>query len=829
MSPFLHDLRYAMRSFSRRPGFTAVVVATLALGIGSNVAIFGVANAVLFQPLPYEDPEELALVWTQITNQPRALVSGPDFLDYRNETRQFEGFAGAVAVTGALTGEGRAEEITVAYTTANIFQILGVAPLLGRDFEPADEAPIDPDLFLDPNAELPPGTVMLSHGLWRRRFGGDPAIVGQTVQIDGANSVVVGVLPATFRIYLPEDAGMPTNIDAWGVIPSNFSEAARDAAWLTVVTRLKDGVTMAQAQQEMDALAARLREQYQHHANGNMQIAVNSMHEDVVAHARPVLLALLGAVAFVLLIACANVANLLLVRATTREREIAVRAALGSGRWRMIRQMLTESAVLAVAGAVVGVVLAWWGGRVLSAMRPDTLARFEEFSIDGPILLFTVGATAIAALVFGLAPALRAVSSNLADSLRDRGSDAGGVRGNKLRTGLVIGEVALSLVLLIGTGLMFRTFAKLQAVYPGFESENVLTFTVPVPLFKYRDPIARNDVVTRIQRRIEALPGVRAVGATSLLPLAGGDQYGIGAYGVSGSTDEEWRSNKADYRGVLPGYLETMGIRVVAGRAIEPADNRAGALDVAVIDEKLAQRLWPDGDAVGKELFIERFDLEAFGLERVPLQVVGVSAGVRSQSLAAEGRETVYYPYQFFPWFPLSFTVRASGGPLALVDPIRREVEAVDPDIPLSKIRVMGDYIDDALAQTRFALTLIGLFAGLALILASVGLYGVIAYSVRQRTREIGVRIAFGASDHAVVRLVVGQGMLLALGGLGVGLVAAFMATRLVSSLFYGVTPADPITFVGVSLVLLGVAIVASYLPARRALRIDPVVALRDE
>lgn len=829
MSPFLHDLRYAMRSFSRRPGFTAVVVATLALGIGSNVAIFGVANAVLFQPLPYADPEELALVWTQITNQPRALVSGPDFLDYRNETRQFEGFAGAVAVTGALTGEGRAEEITVAYTTANIFQILGVAPLLGRDFEPADEAPIDPDLFLDPNAELPPGTVMLSHGLWRRRFGGDPAIVGQTVQIDGANSVVVGVLPATFRIYLPEDAGMPTNIDAWGVIPSNFSEAARDAAWLTVVTRLKDGVTMAQAQQEMDALAARLREQYQHHANGNMQIAVNSMHEDVVAHARPVLLALLGAVAFVLLIACANVANLLLVRATTREREIAVRAALGSGRWRMIRQMLTESAVLAVAGAVVGVVLAWWGGRVLSAMRPDTLARFEEFSIDGPVLLFTVGATAIAALVFGLAPALRAVSSNLADSLRDRGSDAGGVRGNKLRTGLVIGEVALSLVLLIGTGLMFRTFAKLQAVYPGFESENVLTFTVPVPLFKYRDPIARNDVVTRIQRRIEALPGVRAVGATSLLPLAGGDQYGIGAYGVSGSTDEEWRSNKADYRGVLPGYLGTMGIRVVAGRAIEPADNRAGALDVAVIDEKLAQRLWPDGDAVGKELFIERFDLEAFGLERVPLQVVGVSAGVRSQSLAAEGRETVYYPYQFFPWFPLSFTVRASGGPLALVDPIRREVEAVDPDIPLSKIRVMGDYIDDALAQTRFALTLIGLFAGLALILASVGLYGVIAYSVRQRTREIGVRIAFGASDTAVVRLVVGQGMLLALGGLGVGLVAAFMATRLVSSLFYGVTPADPITFVGVSLVLLGVAIVASYLPARRALRIDPVVALRDE
>jgi putative ABC transport system permease protein len=829
MSRLLHDLRYAVRSFSRRPGFTAVVVATLALGIGSNVAIFGVANAVLFQPLPYEDPEELALVWTQITNQPRALVSGPDFLDYRNETRQFEGFAGAVALTGALTGEGRAEEITVGYTTANLFQILGVAPLLGRDFEPTDEAPIDPDLFLDPNAELPPGTIMLSHGLWRRRFGGDPDVVGQMVQIDGGNSVVVGVLPATFRIYLPEDAGMPTNVDAWGVIPGNFSEVARDAAWLTVVTRLKDGVTMAQAQQEMDALAARLREQYQHHANGNMQIAVNSMHGDVVAHARPVLLALLGAVGFVLLIACANVANLLLVRATTREREIAVRAALGGGRWRMIRQMLTESAVLAVAGAAVGVLLAWWGGRVLIAMRPETLARFEEFSIDGAVLLFTVAATAIAALVFGLVPALRASSTNLADSLRDRGSDTGGVRGNKLRTGLVVAEVALSLVLLIGTGLMFRTFAKLQAVYPGFESENVLTFTVPVPMFKYRDPIARNDIVTRIQTRIEALPGVRAAGATTLLPLAGGDQYGIGAYGVSGSTEEEWRSNKADYRGVLPGYLETMGIRIVAGRALEPADNREGALDVAVIDEKLAQRLWPEGNAVGKELFIERFDLESFGLERVPLQVVGVSAGVRAQSLAAEGRETVYYPYRFFPWFPLSFTVRAPAGLLALIDPIRRDVEAVDRDIALSKFRVMADYIDEALAQTRFALTLIGVFAGLALILASVGLYGVIAYSVRQRTREIGVRIAFGASEKAVVRLVMGQGMLLALGGLGVGLIAAFLATRFVSSLFYGVTATDPITFVGVSLVLLGVAIVASYVPARRAVRIDPVEALRDE
>jgi putative ABC transport system permease protein len=829
MSVLLQDVRYALRSFSRRPGFTAVLVATLALGIGSNVAIFGVANAVLFQPLPYEDPEELALVWTKITNQPRALVSGPDFIDYRNETTLFEGFAGAVAIDGALTGEARAEEITAGYSTANLFHILGVSPMIGRNFEPADEAPIDPAIFSDPNAELPPGHMLLSHALWRRRYGGDPDVVGKTLQIDGANSIIVGVLPPTFRIYLPEDAGMPTDIDAWGVLPSNFSQAARDAAWLTVVTRLKNGVTMEQAQQEMDALAARLREQYQHHADGKMQIAVNSMHRDVVNHARPVLLALLGAVGFVLLIACANVANLLLVRATTREREIAVRAALGSGRGRIIRQMLTESAVLGVAGTAVGVLLAWFGGRVLIAMRPETLARFEQFSIDGTVLLFTAAVTGIAVVLFGLAPALRAARSSLADSLRDRGADAGGVRGNKLRTALVVAEVALSLVLLIGTGLMLRTFAKLRAVDPGFETEGVLTFTVPVPMFKYRDPVVRTDIFTRIQAQIEALPGVRTVGATSLLPLAGGDQYGIGGYGLSGSTEEEWRSNRADYRAILPGYEDAMGVRIVAGRAIEPTDNRTGALDVVVIDEKLARRLWPDGEAVGKELQIERFSLESFGLERVPMQVVGVAENVRAQSLASEGRETVYYPYRFFPWFPLSFTVRASGGLMGLVEPIRREVQAIDPDIPLSKIRVMDSYVDDALAQTQFALTLIGVFAALALVLASVGLYGVIAYSVRQRTREIGVRIAFGASDSAVVRLVVGQGMLLALGGLTVGLIAAFVVTRLVSSLFYGVTAADPITFVLVSLVLGGVAVVASYIPAKRATRIDPVVALRDE
>ena len=526
MTVFFEDVRYALRSFYKRPGFTAAILLTLGLGIGSNVAIFSVANAVLFRPLPYSSPEELVLVWNRLlaTDVPRALVSGPDFLDYRSESTSFEGLAGAFAVAGTLTGEGRAEQVMSAWITPNLFQVLGVAPMLGRDFEVEDEAPVDFELFLDPTADVPPGVVILSYGLWQRRFGSDPGVLGRTVQMDGQGSVIVGVLRPDFRIYLPADAGMPTDIDTWRVIPSNLAaDFPRDAGWLTVVARLQTGITPERAQQEMDALALRLREQYQDHANTNMHIVVNSMHRDVVDHARPVLLALLIAAGFVLLIACSNVANLLLVRATSRGREIAVRAALGGGRGRIIRQMLTESGVLATAGALLGLLLAWWGIRVLVAMRPGSLPRLESVEIDGTVLLFTAGAAVLAALVFGAAPALRAASTDLADALKERGSETGGIRGNKLRTALVVSEVGLSMVLLIGAGLMVRSFAKLQQVEPGFESENVVTFSVPLPMFKYPQPDARADFVNRLRGRLENLPAVEEVGGVTPLPLAGGD------------------------------------------------------------------------------------------------------------------------------------------------------------------------------------------------------------------------------------------------------------------------------------------------------------------
>jgi putative ABC transport system permease protein len=827
----LRDIKYAIRSFARRPLFTTVLLLTLALGIGSNVAIFSVANGVLFRPLPFEDPEELAFIWTRLpaTNVARSLVSGPDFKDYQAETKRFEGFAGAIAVAGTLTGDGPAEQIMNGYVTGNLFDMLGVRPAVGRNLNMDDAFPVDPSAFGGPNPDLPPGKVMLSYGLWQRRFGGDPSVIGRTIQMDGWGSIVVGVLPADFRIYLPADAAMPTNVDAWGILPSNIGDFARDAPWLTVVTRLKDGVTLEQAQQEMDAMAARLREVHQFHKTQNLQIVVNGMHRDVVEHTRPALLALLGAVGFVLLIACANIANLLLVRASGRGREIAVRAAIGSGRGRIIAQMLTESAVLAVGGGVLGVLLAWQGIRVIGALSPGNLPRMETVGIDGRALLFTAAVTALAALAFGLAPALRAVGRNLADGLRERGSDTGGVRGNKLRTGLVILEVGLSLVLLIGAGLMVRSFSAIQKVQPGFDARNVITFNAPLQFVKYLTTQSRGNFVNQLGARLSQVPGVESVGGVAPLPLAGGEQYSVGSYGRIGDADDVYQAQKADFRSVLPGYFEALRIRLISGRTFTSADNEVDALDVAIIDQKLAERLFPNQDPVGLQLLVDHFNEQTFSLEKVPVQIVGVVANVRATSLAADGREAIYVPYVFSSFLPLTFVVRTAADPSTLIDRVRTEVAAMDPDVPVAGVATLQSYITNAMAQPRFLLALITTFAVLALVLASLGLYGVISYSAKQRTREMGVRVAFGASQRDVLRLILGQGLVVAGIGIILGLTGSVAVTRVVRSFLVGVTATDPVTFAAVPLILLAVAAVASFIPARRASTVHPVEALRDE
>jgi putative ABC transport system permease protein len=830
-SDFLRELKYAIRSFAKRPLFTGVLLLTLALGIGSNVAIFTVANAVLFRPLPYRDPEQLALIWTRLpaTNVERSLVSGPDFVDYEKETTLFDGFVGAVAFPATLTGEGPPEQVVTGLTTWNVFDLLGVTPLVGRNFTAEDPFPIDPSVFGQPNPNLPPVPVMLTHGLWQRRFGSDRSVVGRSIQVGGFGCLIVGVLPPDFRIYLPADAAMPTNIDVWGVMPSNISDFPREAPMLTVVARLKDGVTPDQAQQQMDALAARLRDTHQFHGNQNLQIVVNGMHRDVVKHARPTILALLGSVGFVLLIACANIANLLLVRASVREREIAVRAAMGSGRGRIIGQMLTESLVLAVGGGVLGVLLAWWGVRVILALSPGNLPRIESVGMNLQVLVFSAGVTLLAAVAFGLAPAFRAVSSNLADALRDRGSDSGGVRGNKLRTGLVVSEVALSIVLLVGAGLMVRSFAELRRVDPGFDARNVVTFSAPVAFTKYYNSDARTRFYADLSSRLAAIPGVESVGGVAPLPLAGGDLYSVGSYGRVGDSDDQYQANKADYRAVMPGYFEAMDIELVAGRRLEPSDNFPEALDVAMVDQKLAQRVFGSEDPLGKQIVIDHFNEQTFSLERIPVQIVGVVTNVRSTSLAAEGRETIYVPYFLSAFFPVTYTIRTVTTPETLVPLIRSEIQEMDPDVPVASLATLDSYVSSAMSQTRFVLALIGLFAGLALVLASLGLYGVISYSARQRTRELGVRIAFGATDRDVLRLVLVQGLVLAAGGILIGLAASVPLTRVVRSLLVGVSTLDPATFAVVPIVLLAVAAVAAYLPARRASTVDPVEALRDE
>jgi len=828
---FVRDLRYTVRSFSRRPLFTGVILLTLALGIGSNVAIFTVANAVLFRALPFKNPDQLTFIWTRLaaTDVARSLVSGPDFKDYLSETTQFQGFAGAVAVPGTLTGDGPPERITNAYVTWNLLDLLGAQPVRGRNHVAEDAFPIDPKEFGNPDPKLPPGKVVLSYGLWQRRFGGDPAVLGRTILMDGWASQVVGVLPRDFRIYLPPDAAMPTNIDAWGVLPSNIGEFEREAAWLTVIARLKDGVTLEQGQAEMDQLAARLRETHQFHATQKLQIVVAGMHQDIVEHARPALLTLLGAVGFVLLIACANIANLFLVRASERDREVAVRAAIGSGRGRIVAQMLTESLVLALGGTMLGLLLAWQGIRVIKALSPANLPRIQSVSLDAGTFAFAAAIAVVAALLFGLAPALRAVGGNLVDGLRDRGTDSGGARGNKLRTVLVVSEVTLSLVLLIGAGLMVRSFAAIQRVDPGFDPSNAMTFTVPLPFIKYPTSQSRATFVNQLGDRLASIPGVEWVGGVTPLPLAGGEQYSVGSYGRIGESDDVYRANKADLKLVLPGYFEAMKITLVSGRTLLRSDNEDQALDVAVVDQKFAARVFGDENPLGAQILVDHLNETTFSMERLPVTVVGVVRNVRSSSLAAEGRETIYLPYVFQSFLPLTFVVRTATDPASLMPQIRAQVTSLDPDVPVADLATLQSWITEAMAPTRFLLALTGTFAILALVLAALGLYGVIAYSVRQRTREIGVRVALGATTWDVRRLILGQGLLVTGVGIGLGLIASLGLTRVVASYLVGVSPTDPVTFLGVPVVLMLVAVVASYLPARRAATIDPTRALREE
>ncbi len=824
MNALLQDLRYGARRLARSPGFTAVAALTLALGIGANTAIFSVVDAVLLRPMPYGDPERLVLVWDRMERSAieRAPVSAPDLADFRRLAKGFAGFAATNNVSEvALTGDGPPEQIKVANVTGNFFDVLGVAPRLGRGFEPADDAPIPPEAFSGLPEAFPSTAMLLTDGLWRRRFGGDPAVVGKAVWLNGQPMTVVGVLPPGYELLMPPDAGMPTDVDAYSPLRIDLASGPRDNQWLRVIARLAPGTTLAAAQAEMDSIAARHREEHAFHANMGIDVEVRPMRGDVVHHVRPALVALLGAVGFVLLIACANVANLLLARSAVRRREMAVRAALGAGRGRLFRQVLSEGVLLAVPAALLGLGLAWIGVRLLLALRPPDLPRLDEVGLDPRVLAFTLAAAVAAALLATLAPALSASLERPGSALAERGGDGLGGGGRlRLRGVLVVTEVALSLVLLIGAGLMLRSFLELARVRPGFDPAGALTYKLSLPFPDYPNPEARTRFFQKLEERMAAEPGVEAVGAVFPMPLGG--RFWTGPYGRAADPEERWNEQEADFRVITPGYFDALGIRLLAGRALA-----AGDLDerraVAVIDAGLAARLWPDGGAVG-----ERLGIDLFG-EKVLLEVVGMVEPVRHAGITEPPRETIYLPLHFMPWSPMTVAVRTAADPETLAGPVRAGVRALDPGLPVYALRPLSAYVREALAATRFTLVLAAVFAGLALALAAIGLAGVLAYAVRRRRHEIGVRVALGARPGDVVRLVVGRGLLLVALGIVLGLAAALALSRSLAGLLYGVTATDPATYAALAGLLAAVAVAASWVPAQRAARIDPVTALRAE
>jgi predicted permease len=800
------DLRYAARMLARTPGFTTIAVLALALGIGANTAIFSVVNKVLLQPLPFKNPNELVIIWENATHLgfPKNTPSPANFLDWRNQGTLFTGMAAMGPKDFNLTGVGEPERLDGRRVSANLFDLLGVQPRLGRRFLPEEDKP---------------GTrvVILNDGLWQRRFGSDPKIVGQPVNLNGESYSVVGVMPP--GIELPGFDNWKDQL--WVPIAFSSEEAnSRGNHYLEVIARMKPGVTLKQARVEMETIAARLAQQYPEE-NKRISCVVNPLHEEVVGDIKPALLVLLGAVGFVLLIACANVANLLLARAAVRQKEIALRLALGASRSRLTRQFLTESVLLAILGGGVGLMFAFAGLRILTAFIPDTISQAESIGIDGKVLLFTALVAVVTGLIFGLAPAAQASNFSLNETLKEGGRDAaGGSKGVRLRGLLVIAEVAVSFVLLIGAGLLISSFLHLRNLDPGFRADHLLTAKIDLPELKYPDREHRIPFFDDVIRRVSALPGVQSAAIAGNLPLTyNGDSMYIGVEGIPDPPPDQQRD--VIYRAIGPGYFSTMGIPLVRGRDFTEQDSTETGYAV-VVSEKMAKHFWPGQDPIGKRLKPGSTTSDSPWRE-----VIGVVKDVRQNDFVADPKLQMYMSYrQLKSLAPNALVVRTSVDPMSLAMPLRNAVWAVDKDQPVSNIRSMEEIVSAAMARQRFSTMLLGIFAALALVLAAVGIYGVMSYSVAQRTREIGIRLALGAQRRDVLRMTMEQGLRLVSMGVGIGLVAAFILTRVMASLLFGVDATDPTTFIVIPLILMSVALLASYIPALRATKVDPMVAL---
>jgi putative ABC transport system permease protein len=808
----MKDIRYAFRQLLKHPAFSLIAILVLALGIGANTAIFSVVNSVLLQPLPYRAPNELVSLWgTNTLNEiPRETASYPDFNDWRQQAQSFQTIAGFANTTAILTGDGgEPERLPGGAVLGDFFTVLGVEPALGRKFLPEE------------GEQGKNRVVILSQELWQRRFGGDPKIIGQQITVNGNPNTIVGVLPAGFQDPMP---AARKKVQLWLPLPvTDGMRNSRRGDFLNVVARLKPGVSLDQARAEMKGIASRLEKQYPD-TNASWGVIVEQLHETLTGDIRPALLLLLGAVAFLLLIACANVANLLLARASSRQREIAIRAALGASRARVVRQLLTENVFLSLGGGILGLLFAVWGIHALLALSPGNIPRLESIGINQQVLWFTLGLSLFTGVVFGLVPALTASKTNLNDTLKEGGrSAAEGAGGQRLRNAMAVAEIALSLVLLVGAGLLIRSFIHLQEVKPGFNPTRLLAVDLSLPAAKYAENQQAVQFFDQLLSSVSRQPGVEAATITSDLPLGGGADFL--AFSVEGRvlspTD---RTPDAESRVISPDYFRTLEIPLRSGRLLTDRDT-TGVPDAVVINETLARKYFTGENPIGKRVTYgdpQAKDAQWF-------TIVGVVGDVHGTRLNDEPYAQIYSSFRQTPRRGFSLIVRTAGEPTAMLRTMREQIWALDRQQPLYNVRTVDQVLAQSIARPRFNMLLITILAGVALVLAAVGIYGVMSYSVSQRSHEIGIRMALGATAGDVLRLVVRHGMMLAGIGLALGLLAAFGLTRIMSSLLFGISVTDPITYFGLALLLGAIAFLACYIPARRATKVNPVVALRAE
>ncbi len=812
METILRDLRYSARMLIKSPGFTAVALLSIAIGIGANTTVFSVINAVLLKAVPYNDPGSLVLVWgdsrTESSLRKHNQVSATDIADVRAQTTVLEDVATYTGWFPIMSGQGEAERVPAIQVGDGFFKIMKGAPMLGRVFSPEEQ--VDGKDFV----------IILGHGLWQRRFGGDPNVVGKSVMLNGRPYNIVGVMGPDFR-PLPSSLVSPEG-QFYRPVAENYDDEDRDARHLRAVARLKPGVTIDQAQGELSVIAQRL-EQAHPLTNRGYGVAVVSITEEIIGSIRPTLLMIFGAVVFVLLVACANVANLLLARATVRHKEITIRSAIGAGRGQLIRQLLTESLLLALLGGGLGLLLATWGTSVVAAAGSKINPMFQNIHMDRRCLAFTVGVSILTGFIFGLAPALQISKPNLAEALKETGRGSGPAASrNRLRSALVISEIAMTLVLLVCAGLLIRTVARLRNVDAGFNPNNVLAMNIGLPQAKYPKPenvIAFNK---EIVERITALPGVKAAGTTSVLPLS--DNFDGRGLAVEDHPKPRGEEITVDLYVTTPGYLKAMEIPLLSGRLITDQDTKDSP-NVALINKTMAAQFWPNEDPLGKRI---KFP----GSDKNPQPwrtIVGTVSDVSQYALDKTPPMQIYLPHSQFPTSFNSIVVRTQNEPTALIGAVRREIQAVDKDQAVFNVTTLEELIGDSILIRKFFMLLLLVFAALALTLAAVGIYGVMSYVASQRTYEIGIRMALGAQTRDVLKLIIGNGMALTFIGVAAGLAGAFALTRLMAGLLFGVSATDTITFLIVSVGLTLVALLACYIPARRATKVDPLVALRYE